>query len=368
MLGFIRNKNKKEVVRIAEFLNEDKDTLINKISQDTNHLSKMGGMETISAILQLDEKIFFALLYILDNESQIYIGYSGEKKDQEHFLGYRFSKSRGQEGVEILLDDSGNIDSRLYDEQDPENIQKVSYYIRSSFIGQHPSIDKSLENNLKLANTIDIINSNSSLIVDNPSKYFESKHISLESTSPHGDFIDKYKQKSIKLKELRDNGELFYTSGLTYSKKNSEVPYETSKRVLTASNISLQDGKIDLSTKLIYLRNDFVIPDEYQPKPNDIVISNASGSIKHLGKVAWVSEHLKDYAVGGFLGIYRFKNPYIAKAVYYRLMSKKFRSHVGGLRGQNINNLDFDKVDNCGIEIPVDIEKFIKEAEKLENA
>lgn len=259
ILSFIKNKNNKVVVRISEFLNEDKDTLINKISENSNHLSKIGGKETTSAILKLDGIIFYALLYILDNEAQIYIGYSGEKKDQEHFLGYRFSKSRGQEGVEILLDDNGNIDSRLYDEQDSENIQKVSYYIRNSFEGLYPTIDKSLANNLKLENTIDIINFNSSLIIDNPSKYFESKHISLDSTSPYGDFIDNYKQKTIKLKELRDNGELFYTSGLTYSKKDSEVPYETSKRVLTASNISLHEGKIDLSTKLIYLRNDFVI-------------------------------------------------------------------------------------------------------------
>lgn len=364
----LAGKKSSDLSDIAAYIGAEPKLLKEKVSENTTYLNKLGGKETLASILKLDDIVFSALLYRLDKHTKLYIGYSGEKKDQEHFLGYRFSKSRGQEGVEILLDGNGKIDSRLYDELDCDNTQKVSYYIRNSFRRVYPPVHEVLNKNLKLENVTDLVSSNSSLIIDNPSKHFESRHISLESISPVGDFIDEFPQKSIKLRELRDNGLLFYTSGLTYSKKDSEVPYETSKRVLTASNISLQDGKIDLSTKLIYLRNEFVVPDEYQPKPNDIVISNASGSIKHLGKVAWVTKPLKDYAVGGFLGIYRFKDPAMAKAVYYRLMSKKFRSHVGGLRGQNINNLDFDKVDNCGIEIPTDLDKFIKEAEKRENA
>jgi hypothetical protein len=86
-----------------------------------------------------------------------------------------------------------------------------------------------------------------------------------------------------------------------------------------------------------------------------------------LGKVAWVESPLKNYAVGGFLGIYRFKDAKLAKAVYYRLMSAKFRMHVSGLRGQNINNLDIEKVDSCGIEVPKDLEKFIAEMKKKRN-
>lgn len=76
----------------------------------------------------------------------------------------------------------------------------------------------------------------------------------------------------------------------------------------------------------------------------------------------WVDKNLDNYAVGGFLGIFRFRDIDLAKAVFYRLLSKKFRGFVAGLRGQNINNLDIDKVNDCGLTVPKDLKNFTKDA------
>lgn len=362
-----RQKQREEIAKVFGYKSDEIESQVKVHSQGLEGLKNEGNLEYV---LGFDNVVVQVLRYILNHNRKVLLGYSGEKKDQEHFLGYRFSKSKGQEGIEILYDDEGNIDSRLFDSEDRNNQHKISFYVRNA-LTDNPipiSIDTSLKDCLKEVSFDEVISNEDSLVISNPSKYFVSRHISLASISPLGDFIDDFPQETISLQTLREDGLLFYTSGLTYSKREAEVPYQTNKRVLTASNISLQNGVIDLSQKLLYLRKGFDVPDAVQPKANDIIISNASGSIKHLGKVAWVKSSLKNYAVGGFLGIYRFKDAKLAKAVYYRLMSEKFRTHVAGLRGQNINNLDIEKVDSCGIEVPKDLNKFIAEVKKRENA
>ncbi len=336
--------------------------ILKSIADDSSALDVMISEFSANALLKLGELTYAILLQIMDHNRNVLLGYSGEKKDQEEFLGYRFSKSRGQEGIEILKTDSGKIATRLFDSSGEEDAGKLDYYIRNAFLGRELEIDDSIALNLKRVPLLDTIRKRENLVMDNPSKFFSSRHLSVQSNSPLGDFIDDYEQMDISLSELRESGDLFYTTGLVYGKREAEVPYQTEKRVITASNLSLDTARTDLRKKLLYLRNEFTIPKELQPRAGDIIISNASGSLKHLGKVIWVDRNLDNYAVGGFLGIFRFRDKYLAKAVFYRLLSKKFRGFVAGLRGQNINNLDIDKLNDCGLTVPKDLKNFTKDA------
>jgi type I restriction enzyme M protein len=367
-LRLVSSKSKQSLVEMSKKLDISPVNLAAAIKHDEKEFRAIEQKGTIEAVLKLSPDSFGALRHLLYAQARVLIGYSGEKKDQEHFLGYRFSKSRGQEGVEILRGASEQIDSRLYDPENPSNPEKVSFYLRNAFAGTPKVVDASLKHCLKEVPIDELLPHSREIVISNPSKFFTSRHLSLGSISPLGDFIDEYAQREISLAALRDSKELYYTSGLTYAKRTSEVPYVTEKRVLTASNIDIDTGRLDLEKKLIYLRNEFALPEDVQPQQNDIIISNASGSLKHLGKVAWVAEALPNYAVGGFLGILRFKDPQLGKAVYYRLMSARFRGHVAGLRGQNINNLDIDKVDSCRITVPKELAKFAAEAIKRERA
>ena len=117
-----------------------------------------------------------------------------------------------------------------------------------------------------------------------------------------------------------------------------------------------------MSEKFLYFRDEFTVPNELLLRSGDIIISNASGSLKHLGKAVWVDKNLESYVVGGFLGIFRFRDSDLAKAVFYRLLSEKFRAFVAGLKGQNINNLDVDKIDDFGLTVPRNLREFVKDA------
>lgn len=152
-------------------------------------------------------------------------------------------------------------------------------------------------------------------------------------------------------------------SGLVYD-KSDEVPYQTDNVVLTASNIDLASGNLIFDTKLIYLIENFNQNTNIFAKKGDIVISLSSGSLKHLAKVAYVNENTK-YMIGGFLGIIRCKDEKLSKAIYYRLLSKKFREYVFTKKGQNINNLGVNDLYNIALDIPNDIDSFLNEVNSL---
>ncbi|MGD0572333.1 MAG: N-6 DNA methylase [Sedimentisphaerales bacterium] len=363
----VTTKERKTLPEIASKMQVSVEQILKSIAGDSSKLGVLISEFSASALLDLSDLTYRGLLQVISQNKNILLGYAGEKKDQEDFLGYRFSKSRGQEGIEILKEDSGKIATKLFDSSGEENINKLDYYIRNAFLGNEPPIDDSIACNLKRVSFLNTIGKLENLVMDNPSKFFISRHLTVKSYSPLGDFVDKHEQTTISLSQLREKGDLFYTTGLIYNKREAEVPYQTNKRVLTASNLCLETTRIDLGQKILYLRNEFEIPEELQPHAGDIIISNASGSLKHLGKVIWIEENLKDYAVGGFLGIFRFRNLDLAKAIFYRLLSEKFRRFVVGLRGQNINNLDFDKVNDCGLTIPKDIKQFTKDALEREH-
>lgn len=197
-----------------------------------------------------------------------------------------------------------------------------------------------------------------------------SPNIIVESLSPIGDLIDDFANKDISLAELLETEEVNYLSGLTYT-KNDEVPRHTSKRVLTASNIDRHNAKLILTGKLIYLREDYPISVPLMPQPNDIIISNASGSLGHLGKVCLIETNV-EAMIGGFLSILRFKSQYLSKAIFYRLLSLPFRQFVARLKDQNINNMNLNEINKFKLTVPVDLKAFYDQAKiqetKLENA
>ena len=352
----------KDLEDIASKIQIPVEEILKSIADDSSILDAMISDFSTNGLLDISSVTYEMLLQTTEQNRNLYLGFAGEKKDQEDFLGYRFSKSRGQEGIEILSTDSERIATKLFDANGGENKSKLDYYIRSAFLGEEPEVDESIAQNLIRIPFLDAMKESKTLVMDNPSNFFSSPHLPVESNSPFGDFIDDYEQIDISLSDLIESDDLFYTTGLTYNKQQSEVPHQTNNRVITASNLLLNTAKIDLSVKRLYLKEEFIIPEELQPRSGDIIISNASGSLKHLGKVVWVDENLDNYAVGGFLGIFRFRDKDLAKAVFYRLLSKKFRVFIAGLKGQNINNLDIDKVDAFGLTVPQNLTEFAQEA------
>ena len=196
------------------------------------------------------------------------------------------------------------------------------------------------------------------MCIKNPSQFLRSDEFVVESNCVFGDIVDECQQVEVDIRELLKNGDVEYISGLVYEKSRDEVPRRTNRRVLTASNLDLATGRVVLDTKLIHLREDFDLPQKMKPTMGDIIISNASGSLKHLGKVAYVEEKIESAVIGGFLSILRPKNDRLGKALFYRFLSRRFREYVASLRDQNINNMNREELLKFACTLPRDLEAF----------
>ena len=263
---------------------------------------------------------------------RIIASFSGEKKNQEFFQGYRFSKGRGKE--ELVETNYGCLIPKEGDYGDSD----LASAIHSLFHGNEFSeLKGELSKHCAYVDASEFLDPETHLIFP-PSKFLTSKTIKIESISPVGDVIDEFESKDTTIGDLINHNEVEFIPGLIYDKVD-EVPFATDKIVLTASNIDLSKGKLVFDTKLIYLRDTFAIETNLTVHKNDIIISMSSGSLKHLGKVALAADNHEQMMIGGFLGILRCNTEELANALYYRLMSKTFRKYVFAKKGQNINNL-----------------------------
>lgn len=350
---FIKKKTSQEMISlIDEFYQQNKDIKLDKILELK---------EKVNENKYIDDSISGRLSdYILNkySESELLVAFSGEKKTQEYFQGYRTVKARGREE---LVEKNYGILTSVNSDYGSSDLASV---IHGKFIDNE--IDFSDKELKKYATTITLgelfQNASGKYMMSAPSKFLTHNTIKIESICPYGDVIDEYEHIDTTLDNLIKNGEVEIIPGLVYS-KDQEVPYKTDKTVLTASNIDIKTGKLTFDTKLIYLNENYTPDLTKQIKKNDIVISMSSGSLKHLGKVAFIENDAEDM-IGGFLNIIRCKDEKLAFALYNRMMSKKFREYVFSKKGQNINNLNMSELSKQKISLPTDLDKFYKEQKR----
>lgn len=330
--------------------NIDSETIKNFCEQFLDQNSK----KIVSPNLLENECINSLIKDIIGNQ-RIVIAYSGEKKRQEYFLGYRYSNSRGHEGVSklkksLLFNFSGKSEDTL------------DVLIQNAFnrdFSQVPTGE--LEKHSKIIKFTDLVNLPSkNFQIARPSSFIAKETIEIKSISPFGDFIDEIANDEINLNEYINNGTVKILTGLLYDKNADEVPEETDIKVLTASNIDLATGKLIFGDKLVHLRKTYSLEDkkEIEIRKNDIIMSMSSGSLKHLGKVAYADKDYPKLLIGGFLNIIRTNNENLSKALFYRFMSKSFRTFVFSKKGQNINNLNMSEIIRIPIRIPHDLKEF----------
>ncbi|QED23037.1 restriction endonuclease subunit S [Candidatus Deianiraea vastatrix] len=79
--------------------------------------------------LEKQKLIYFILTY----SQKIVLGDSGEKDIEKEFYGFEFSNRRGHEGIHIYKDEEGYLQSKLYNENDLCDAEKLNTYILKSF-------------------------------------------------------------------------------------------------------------------------------------------------------------------------------------------------------------------------------------------
>jgi len=348
---FLRKRNMNELSKILDLAGDNFGMQQEVIEKEKQNLKQHGYIQSDS-----DGSLLNVVINELEKEHNILIAFSGEKKKQEYFLGYRFSKARGREGLSELKQGLLIGDTERYDEK------VLATRIYDAFWGKSRKYGPSeLDNHLARVTLTDIVDSvEKGLIIKNPSSILSKKAFKIESLSPDGDFIDAYESEEITLNELISSGRLKIIQGVQYEKNRDEVPVESNVKVITASNIDIRTGLLDFSQKLIYLRNDFDYNMEMCIRKYDIVISTSSGSLKHLAKVALVTEKDRTEIIGGFLNIIRADSKELALALYYRFLSKDFREYAFSKKGQNINNINMNDVRKLKLKIPKNLDLFYK--------
>ncbi|WP_277293181.1 N-6 DNA methylase [Veillonella montpellierensis] len=120
-LGLSSVKTKKKQKTFTKLEKNEQDSILNKMFYDY--------------VFDIErEKIkYFALTY---KERTLIINAPNDNKEQEEFLGYKWSNRKGQEGIQIT-----NHGGKLYNNEDRRDENNLASLIRKSFYGEEYSID-----------------------------------------------------------------------------------------------------------------------------------------------------------------------------------------------------------------------------------
>lgn len=173
----------------------------------------------------------------LNIDTKSIFAFSGEKKRQEFFLGYRYSKGRKREGINWLKK------SLLFNFSGKSN-DTLDIFIKNAFENKFDKqISGELEKHAKIVDLNQNIDYSEVLHISTPSSLIANKTIEIKSISPYGDFIDTIDNEPCLISKYIENGEIQILSGLIYDKNQDEIPEESNVKVLTASNIDIKIGK-----------------------------------------------------------------------------------------------------------------------------
>lgn len=142
-----------------------------------------------------------------------------------------------------------------------------------------------------------------------------------------------------------------YIRGVTYNKSN-EVSNNEGYKILRANNITLSSNTINFDD-IKTIRFDTKVRKDQKLLKNDILISAASGSREHVGKVAFVHEDL-NYYFGGFMGVVRCNENINSRYIFYILTSDLFKNYLDEvLNTSTINNINAKVMNNFRVPIPL---------------
>ena len=270
---------------------------------------------------------------------------------QKQFLGYEWSDAKGSEGIIYTGGDTVyDIKTPLFDPNNPQNPDKINYYIQQNFMGLDVNIPAHLQSMISLVPLAGLL--------DFSRRDFD-KTIGLNPEKITS-IITNWDQ--VRLETVCE-----IVRGVTYS-KSDEVNEKTNNIILTADNITLS-GNFQLN-KQIHLNKEINLNESKRLKKSDIFMCFASGSKSHLGKVAFIEANTQYYA-GGFMGIIRvIKSEILPKYLFEIFNLDLFRQIIRNEgSGSNINNLS-SSINQLKIPLPpLDVQqKIVTECEMIDQA
>lgn len=179
---------------------------------------------------------------------------------------------------------------------------------------------------------------------DKQYKYYLSELFNMKS-----EFLQKLLEgKKVEWRTLGEVAE--YVRGLTYS-KTDESQNKEGYKVLRANNITLSNNIINFEDVKI-VKFSTKVKETQKLYKDDILISSASGSREHVGKVAFIYNDI-DYYFGGFMGVVRCNNALMPRFLFHILISNIFQNYLNEvLNSSTINNISLSIMNDFPIPIP----------------
>jgi len=103
------------------------------------------------------EKLLYFILAYPQKTLLVKANPTGKNETEKEFLGYEFSNRRGHEGIRPYGARSIQEATRLYDENEPLNPEKVNTYIHKAFLGEEINVPESLENHISNQRLVDML-------------------------------------------------------------------------------------------------------------------------------------------------------------------------------------------------------------------
>ena len=293
--------------------------------------------------VEKDKLIYFTLLR---GQETVIITAPSDNAEQKTFLGYDWSNAKGNEGISEYPEGG-----YLTEKRNRFAHGTLASYVRNAFSNMRTEIGEKeiLKKYVASYRTIDLLDF-SKADFDKAIKTTAKREIKLNS-----------KFQLTALSELAS-----IIRGVTYP-KNEQSLDETRNVILTAENITL-DGRFSISKK-IYLNENFQMNPEKRLLSNDIFICFASGSKKHVGKVAFIDSDQPYYA-GGFMGILRPQSDKVIPYYLYSLLNSNMVREIvkESSTGANIQNLS-NSIGAIRIPLPpIDIQQqIVTECQKVDD-
>lgn len=187
--------------------------------------------------IEKDKLYYFMLAY--NNASKVLIVKSpSDNKSQKSFLGYEWSGAKGSEGIKYFGGEHINdIQTPLFDPNDSDNEDKISYLIKEHFTGNSKAIKEEYKEHCQYSNLVDMvdfsrlecnktINLSVSQKVEIESKYplvklGEFSEI-IAGQSPKGEFYNEEQNGLAFYQGKKDFGEMYLNSPNVWTSKTTK--------------------------------------------------------------------------------------------------------------------------------------------------
>ncbi|WP_104712467.1 restriction endonuclease subunit S [Helicobacter cetorum] len=344
------NENFKEYTKAFNALYKEPKSKVKELNKEQQLALKEKELIKFIKLKEQEKLLYFCIAY--NQQERVLIVKSPSKNEEaKKFLGYEWSSRKGSEGIkylnsqntnnddeilenqeELKYEGLKNINTPLYNPNDLNDKTKINTLIKSNFNHEILEIPSELKEFVRYANLVDLLD-------------FERLEFNKAlNLNPKNKVEIKSKYELVRLGEVISE----LVRGITYPKTAQSIE-PTKNIVLPADNITLE-GILELN-KPIYLNGNFKMEEIKRLKANDIFMCFSSGSLNHLGKVAFIENDTPYYA-GGFMGIIRInENKAKTKFVFYMFNSILKQSIQDLSVGSNINNLS-SKIQTLKIPLP----------------